>query len=49
MLYPLISLLILLWVVGICAHLGGAMIHALLVVAVCLFVFNVITGQKAGI
>lgn len=49
MLYTLISLLVMFWVLGLVAHIGGGFIHALLVVALCLFVFNVITGRRAGI
>ena len=46
MLYTLISLLVLFWLIGLVAHIGGGLIHALLVVALCLFVFNLITGRR---
>jgi hypothetical protein len=49
MLYTLISLLVLFWLVGLVAHIGGGFIHALLVIALCLFVFNLITGRNAGV
>jgi hypothetical protein len=49
MLYALISLLILFWLVGLVAHIGGGLIHMLLVVALCLFLFNIITGRRTGL
>ena len=49
MIYTLISLLVLFWLVGLVAHIGGSFIHGLLVLALCIFVFNLITGRKASI
>jgi hypothetical protein len=49
MLYTIISILILFWLVGLVAHIGGGLIHTLLVIALCLFVFNLFTGRRAGI
>ena len=49
MLYTIISILILLWLVGLVAHIGGGLIHTLLVVALCLFVFNLVTGRRVGV
>jgi hypothetical protein len=49
MIYTLISLLVLFWLVGLVAHIGGAFIHALLVVALVIFVFNMIAGRRAGV
>jgi Family of unknown function (DUF5670) len=45
MLYTLISLLLLFWVVGLVAHIGGSFIHTLLVLALVVFVFNFLTGR----
>jgi hypothetical protein len=47
MLYTLISLLILFWLVGLVAHIGGGFIHFLLVLALAIFVFDMITGRRA--
>lgn len=49
MIYTLISLLILFWVVGLVAHIGGSFIHTLLVLALIVFVFNLIAGRRASV
>ncbi len=49
MLYTLLSLLVLFWVVGLVAHIGGSFIHVLLVLALGIFVFNLITGRKTTV
>ena len=49
MLYTLISLLVLFWLIGFVAHIGGSFIHALLVLALVLFVFNLFTGRSTTI
>jgi hypothetical protein len=49
MIYTLISLLVLFWVIGLFAHVGGSFIHALLVLALGIFIFNMLTGRRAGI
>ncbi|MBX9725100.1 MAG: lmo0937 family membrane protein [Candidatus Obscuribacterales bacterium] len=46
MLYTLISLLVLFWLVGMVAHVGGGFIHGLLVLALIVFVFDLITGRR---
>jgi hypothetical protein len=38
-----------LWILGFALHVGGALIHLLLVVAVVLFVFNLLTGRGARV
>lgn len=49
MIYTLISLLILFWIVGLVAHIGGSFIHALLAVALIVFVVNLFTGRRARV
>jgi hypothetical protein len=49
MIYTLISLLILFWIVGLVSHIGGSFIHTLLVVALAIFVFDLLTGRRASI
>lgn len=46
--WTLIGLLILLWIIGLVAKIGGAIVHFLLVIAVILFVLNLIFGRKAS-
>jgi hypothetical protein len=48
MIYTLISLLVFFWIVGLVAHIGGSFIHTLLVLAVAVFLFNLITGRTAA-
>lgn len=44
--WTLIGLLVLFWVVGLVAKVGGAIIHFLLVVAIILLIINLIFGRK---
>ena len=46
-LWSIISVLVVLWVLGLLFHIGGALIHIIIVIAVILFVFNLITGRGA--
>jgi hypothetical protein len=47
MLYTIIGILLLLWVLGFSMNVGGNVIHALLVVALVVFLINLITGRRA--
>ncbi len=40
-------ILFLLWILGISVHIGGGLIHLLLVLAVIGVVYNLITGRSA--
>ncbi len=46
MLYTIFTLLVALWLLGIIAHVGGPLIHTLLLIAGVLFVIQMITGRK---
>jgi len=46
MLYTIVVILLVLWLVGLIAHIGGALIHILLVAAVIIFVYNLIAGRR---
>lgn len=46
MLWTIIAILFALWLVGLVAHIGGGLIHALLVIALVLFVVNLLTGRS---
>lgn len=49
MLWTIIGILFVLWILGLVAKVGGALIHILLVVAVIIFIVNLVTGRnKAG-
>ncbi len=45
MLWTIIGILVVLWVLGLAANIGGALIHALLVLAVIVFVYNLVTRR----
>lgn len=46
MLWTVVVILLVLWLVGLLAHIGGALIHLLLVVAAIVLVFNLISGRR---
>ena len=46
MLWMIISILVVLWLFGLLAHIGGEVIHLLLVVAVIVLLFNLLSGRK---
>ncbi|HSX02965.1 MAG TPA: lmo0937 family membrane protein [Candidatus Saccharimonadia bacterium] len=48
MLYTIITVLLALWLIGLLIHLGGALIHLLLVVAVVLFLYRLVSGSNPG-
>lgn len=47
LLWTVISILIVLWLVGFLMHVGGSLIHLLLVIALVLFIYNLVTGRNA--
>lgn len=47
MLWTVIAILVVLWLLGLLAHIGGGLIHILLVIALVVFIYNMITGRKA--
>ncbi len=47
MLYGLAVILVVLWLLGFIAHVGGSLIHLVLVVAVVVLVFQLISGRRA--
>jgi hypothetical protein len=40
-------ILLVLWLVGLLAHVGGGLIHLLLVIAAIVLVINLLTGRRA--
>ena len=49
MLWTIIVILLVLWLLGLIGHVGGGLIHLLLVVALIVFVFNLISGRRAAL
>jgi len=48
MLWTILVILLVLWVLGFSLHVGGALIHLLLVVAVIVFIINLISGRRSN-
>ena len=46
MLWTIIVILFILWLLGFSLHVGGALIHLILVVAVVVLIYNLITGRR---
>ena len=46
MLWTILVVLLILWLLGFSFHIGGGLIHILLVVALAVLVFNLITGRR---
>jgi hypothetical protein len=49
LIWGVIVVLFVLWVLGFAIHIGGGFIHILLVIALVLIVFNVLTGRGARV
>jgi hypothetical protein len=47
MLWTIIVVLFVLWALGFAIHIGGGLIHLLLIIAVILIVYNLVTGRRA--
>jgi hypothetical protein len=47
MLWTLIAIFLILWLLGFSLSIGGSLIHLLLVVALVLFIVNLVTGRRA--
>ena len=48
MLWTIAAILAVLWLLGFSMHVGGGLIHALLVIAVVVFLFNLITRRRSS-
>jgi hypothetical protein len=46
MLWTLITVFLILWLLGFSFSIGGSLIHLLLVVALIIFVINLISGRR---
>ena len=49
MLWTIIVVLVVLWLLGFSLHVGGALIHLLLVVALIILVINLISGRRSAL
>jgi hypothetical protein len=46
MLWTIIVILVVLWLIGFIAHVGGGFIHILLVIAAIVLVINLVSGRR---
>jgi len=46
MLWTIIVVLVVLWLLGFSLHIGGGLIHILIVIAVIVLIFNLISGRR---
>jgi hypothetical protein len=46
MLWTILAVLLVLWLLGVVASIGGGLIHLLLVVAVIVFIAQMLTGRR---
>jgi hypothetical protein len=46
--YTLISFLILFWLVGLVAHIGGTLVYLFLAAAIVVFVFDLIDSRRTS-
>jgi hypothetical protein len=49
MLWTIIAVLLILWLLGFSLSIGGSLIHLLLVVALVVFVINLVNGRRGVI
>ena len=49
MLWTIMVVLLILWLLGFSLHVGGALIHLLLVIALVVLVFNLVPGRRQGV
>jgi hypothetical protein len=47
MLWTILVVLLVLWLLGFIGHVGGGLIHILLVVAAIVLVINLVSGRQA--
>jgi hypothetical protein len=46
MLWTIFAIVLILWILGFSFHIAGGLIHLLLVVALVILIFNLITGRR---
>ncbi len=47
MLWTIIGILVVLWLLGFVTSIGGGLIHLLLVIAIIVFIIQLVTGRKS--
>ena len=49
MLWTIFVIMLILWLLGFSLHIGGGLIHILLVVAVVILIINLVTGSRRAV
>jgi hypothetical protein len=49
MLWTVFVIVLVLWLVGFSLHIAGGLIHILLVLAVIILIFNLISGRRSAL
>jgi hypothetical protein len=47
MLWTILVILLVLWLLGLISNVGGSLIHLLLVLAVIVLIYNLVTGRRS--
>jgi hypothetical protein len=48
MLWTIFVVLLVLWLLGFTLHVGGGLIHILIVIAIVVLIFNLISGRRSN-
>lgn len=48
MIWTIFAILIIMWLAGFSFHVGGGLIHLILVIAVIVLIFNLLTGRRGA-
>ena len=48
MLWTIVAVFLILWLLGFSLHIGGALIHLLLVVGLIVLVINLVSGRRGA-
>lgn len=46
MLWTIVAVLLILWLLGFSLHIAGGLVHVLLVVALIVVIFNLLSGRR---
>jgi len=49
LIWAIIVILFIFWLIGFLVHVGGGLIHILIVIAVILLIYNLLTGRGARV
>ena len=48
-LWAVVVILVVLWLIGLIAHIGGGLIYILLVIAAIVLIFNLVSGSRRSV